>query len=156
MVTHRKQGPVLPTLIITITPDPATEKLRKRRSSRAATLVSNKDNGPTTLWFRTEGDVSKLQEWARSIQVVCQPGFPDHLLMSPMPPMSPAATTPGSPSFQNPFVPYAPRDGADFFSQNSSRPPSAPSAPRVSLHHKAQSGTRRKQKRDELTTLLSC
>lgn len=142
-VSHRKQGPILPTLIIAITPDPATEKLRKRRSSRAATLVSNKDNGPTTLWFRTEGDVSKLHEWARSIQVASQPNFPDHLLMSPMSPISPMSgpLTPGSPSFQNPFVPYAAtRDGTDFFSQNSSRPPSAPSAPgRVSLHHKASS-----------------
>lgn len=134
MVAHRKQGPVLPTLIITITPDPATEKLRKRRSSRAATLVSNKDNGPTTLWFRTEGDSSRLYEWARSIQAVVQPAFPDNLPMSPMSPVSPM--TPGSPSFQNPFVPFAPRDGYDFSSFSSTRPPSAP---KVTLHHKASS-----------------
>lgn len=134
MVAHRKQGPVLPTLIITITPDPATEKLRKRRSSRAATLVSNKDNGPTTLWFRTEGDSSRLYEWARSIQLVTQPAIPDNLPMSPMSPISPM--TPGSPSFQNPFVPFTPREGCDFSPFNSVRPPSAP---KVTLHHKASS-----------------
>lgn len=134
MVAHRKQGPVLPTLIITITPDPTTEKLRKRRSSRAATLVSNKDNGPTALWFRSEGDSSRLYEWARSLQGVIQPALPDNMPMSPMSPMSPM--TPVSPSFQNPFVPFAPREGCDSSSFSSTRPPSAP---KVSLHHKASS-----------------
>lgn len=134
MVSHRKQGPVLPTLIVTITPDPATEKLRKRRSSRAATLVSNKDSGPTTIWFRTDGDVSKLYDWARSIQAACLPGFPQNLPMSPMSPMSPM--TPVTPSFHNPFVPFAPRDSDFSFP---TRPPSAPSAPRVTLQHRASS-----------------
>lgn len=134
MVAHRKQGPVLPTLILTITSDPATEKLRKRRSSRAATLVSNKDNGPTTLWFRTEADSSRLYEWARSIQGAIQCAYPENLPMTPMSPMSPL--TPGSPSFHNPFVPFAPRDGGDVSSLSSIRPPSAP---KVSLHHKASS-----------------
>lgn len=134
MVAHRKQGPVLPTLIITITPDPATEKLRKRRSSRAATLVSNKDNGPTTLWFRTEGDSSRLYEWAKSIQLVIQPSFPENLPMSPMSPISPL--TPASPSFQNPFVSFTPREGCEFSPFSSARPPSAP---KVTLHHKASS-----------------
>lgn len=134
MVAHRKQGPVLPTLIITITPDPATEKLRKRRSSRAATLVSNKDNGPTTLWFRTEGDSARLYEWAKSIQLVIQPSFPNDLPMSPMSPISPL--TPASPSFQNPFVSFTPREGCEFSPFSSGRPPSAP---KVTLHHKASS-----------------
>lgn len=134
MVAHRKQGPVLPTLIITITSDPATEKLRKRRSSRAATLVSNKDNGPTTLWFRTEGDSSRLYEWAKSIQLVIQPSFPNDLPMSPMSPISPL--TPASPSFQNPFVSFTPREGCEFSPFSSGRPPSAP---KVTLHHKASS-----------------
>lgn len=134
MVAHRKQGPVLPTLIITITPDPATEKLRKRRSSRAATLVSNKDNGPTTLWFRTEGDSSRLYEWAKSIQLVIQPSLPENLPMSPMSPISPL--TPASPSFQNPFVSFTPREGCEFSPFSSARPPSAP---KVTLHHKASS-----------------
>lgn len=123
---HRKQGPALPTLILTIAPDPLTDKIRKRRSSRAATLVSNKDNGPTTLWFRTEADASRLNEWARCIQSAIQPSLPDHHLpMSPMTPM-----TPLSPSFQNPFSPFVYRDTPD---SSAFRPPSAP---KVLLHHK--------------------
>lgn len=128
MVAHRKQGPVLPTLIITIAPDPATEKIRKRRSSRAATLVSNKDNGPTTLWFRTDGEAYKLHEWARCIQSSIQPSIPENLPMSPMSPM-----TPVSPFFQNPFVPIPSRDASDL---SYTRPPSAP---KTGLHHKTSS-----------------
>ncbi|PSR87087.1 hypothetical protein BD289DRAFT_452923 [Coniella lustricola] len=125
-IVHRKQGPALPTLILTIAPDPLTEKIRKRRSSRAATLVSNKDNGPTTLWFRTEGDASRLNEWARCIQSAIQPSLPEHHLpMSPMTPM-----TPLSPYFQNPFSPFAYRDTPE---SSGFRPPSAP---KVLLHHK--------------------
>ncbi|CAN8095935.1 unnamed protein product [Discula destructiva] len=141
MVAHRKQGPVLPTLIITITADPATEKLRKRRSSRAATLVSNRDNSPTILWFRTDGEASKLHEWARSIQAASQPNcFPGDLPMSPMSPMSNKA--PAYPGFQSPFGLFSPRDASsEFSSASSTRPPSAPSQmqPRVPLYHKASS-----------------
>ncbi|KAJ4389237.1 hypothetical protein N0V93_006702 [Gnomoniopsis smithogilvyi] len=165
MVAHRKQGPVLPTLVITIASDPATEKLRKRRSSRAATLVSNKDNGPTTLWFRTEGDSSRLYEWARSIQLVIQPALPENLPMSPMSPMSPI--TPASPSFQNPFVAFTPREGCESSPFSSGRPPSAP---KVTLHHKASSSLHAQRerpltisgtpslrsRRSDLSSLISC
>lgn len=118
----------MPTLILAISPDPATEKIRKRRSSRAATLVSNKDNGPTTLWFRTDGEAYKLHEWARCIQASIQPSIPEDLPMSPMSPM-----TPVSPFFQNPFVPIPPRDASDL---SHTRPPSAP---KTALHHKTSS-----------------
>lgn len=130
MVAHRKQGPVLPTLVVTISPDPATEKIRKRRSSRAATLVSNKDNGPSVLWFRTDGEAYKLHEWARCIQALIQPSIPENMPMSPMSPMTPA-----SPFFQNPFVPHSCRDASDL---SHTRPPSA-SRTATTLHHKASS-----------------
>ncbi|KAJ8122490.1 hypothetical protein ONZ43_g1329 [Nemania bipapillata] len=50
-IAHRKQGHVIPTLTIQIAPDPATDKLRKRRSSRTTGLISSKESGPTTLYF---------------------------------------------------------------------------------------------------------
>lgn len=132
MLAHRKQGLVLPTLVIIIAPDPTTEKLRKRRSSRAATLVSGKDSGPTTLWFRTEGEAYRLHEWARCIQASAQTNLPDsHLPMSPISPGSPSLA---SPSFNNPFI-RQPRETINF---SCSRPPSAPKA---TLHHKGSTAT---------------
>lgn len=97
MLAHRKQGPVLPTLVVNVSPDPATDKLRKRRSSRTVGLTSTKDTSPTTLWFRlVSGDKeSSLQDWARFIRALIQPNVPDR------PPMSPL--TPASPTFINPF-----------------------------------------------------
>lgn len=132
MLAHRKQGPVLPTLVIIIAPDPTTEKLRKRRSSRAATLVSGKENGPTTLWFRTEGEPYRLHEWARCIQAAAQTSVPDNHL--PMSPMSPSSPTLASPSFNNPFIRH-PRETINF---SYSRPPSAP---KTSLNHKGSTAT---------------
>ncbi|KJZ80578.1 hypothetical protein HIM_00428 [Hirsutella minnesotensis 3608] len=64
-VTNRKQGPVLPTLIVTI-----TDKERRRRSGRATGFISaNKESGTTTLWFRTPPDDHhpSLHDWARFI-----------------------------------------------------------------------------------------
>src|SRR5690348_508115 len=87
MVAHRKQGPVLPTLVISI-----NDKERKRRSSRATGLVANKDSGGATLMFRTLPDDHhvSLQDWARFI-------------IGKKTPMSPES--PASPSFINPFAP---------------------------------------------------
>ncbi|KAI0124263.1 hypothetical protein BJ170DRAFT_686627 [Xylariales sp. AK1849] len=96
MLAHRKQGPVLPTLIIQVSPDPATDKLRKRRSSRTAGLTTTKESGPTTLWFRPGDEQSTLQDWARCISSLTQPGVPDRMPMSPI--------TPVSPTFINPFA----------------------------------------------------
>lgn len=131
MVAHRKQGPVLPTLIITIAPDPATDKLRKRRSSRAAGLVaSSKESGPLTLWFRAEEinrEGQSLNDWARAIQATIQPNMPE---ITPMSPMSPASN-----SFNSPFAQRQPRDASEF-SQN--RPPSAPKS---TLQHKSSTAT---------------
>ncbi|KAG5979041.1 hypothetical protein E4U55_005629 [Claviceps digitariae] len=65
LLSHRKQGPVLPTLVVTI-----SDNQRKRRSSRAAGFISsNKDSGVKTLWFRTPPDDHhpSLHEWARLI-----------------------------------------------------------------------------------------
>ncbi|ORY71125.1 uncharacterized protein BCR38DRAFT_479645 [Pseudomassariella vexata] len=112
MIAHRKQGPVLPTLIIQVSPDPATDKLRKRRSSRTAGLTTTKDSGPITLWFRTGDDHQyTLQDWARYICSMIQPGIPDTLPMSPI--------SPTSPTFVNPFSPRE-RKAQDNFQRPSS------------------------------------
>ncbi|OAQ85486.1 hypothetical protein VFPFJ_07875 [Purpureocillium lilacinum] len=66
LVTNRKQSPVQPTLVITI-----SDKERRRRSSRAAGFIANnKETGTTTLWFRVPSDDHhpSLHEWARFIQ----------------------------------------------------------------------------------------
>ncbi|KKA27868.1 hypothetical protein TD95_003230 [Thielaviopsis punctulata] len=87
MVAHRKQGPALPTLVINV-----VDKERKRRSSRAASLINgNKDSSTSiSLLFRTtpEDKQPLLHEWSRFI-------------MSRKSPMSP--DTPTSPTFSNPF-----------------------------------------------------
>ncbi|KAF9874866.1 hypothetical protein CkaCkLH20_07560 [Colletotrichum karsti] len=123
MLAHRKQGPVLPTLVITI-----NDKEKKRRSSRAAGLMSSKESSATTLWFRTPPDDHhiSLHEWARFI-------------ISRKLPMSPEES-PASPSFTNPFSPQQrSRDASDYFP----RPPSGnPNPnPRTTLHHKPSTQT---------------
>ncbi|CAK7236274.1 hypothetical protein SBRCBS47491_009582 [Sporothrix bragantina] len=111
MLAHRKQGPVLPTLIINVSPDPITDKLRKRRSSRTAGLTSTKETSPTTLWFRPAEDNTQkhiLQDWCRFIQsLMLQLGasipsapVPSHAGNGPLSPITPA-----SPTFVNPFSP---------------------------------------------------
>ncbi|PKS05341.1 hypothetical protein jhhlp_008715 [Lomentospora prolificans] len=86
-VSHRKQGPVLPTLVITV-----ADKEKKRRSSRAAGLISSKESTQSTMWFRTPPDDHhySLHEWR-------------HFILSRKLPMSPES--PVSPTFVNPFAP---------------------------------------------------
>ncbi|SPJ79828.1 uncharacterized protein FTOL_08219 [Fusarium torulosum] len=118
-ITHRKQGPVLPTLVVSI-----ADKEKKRRSSRAAGFISSsKDANATTLWFRTPSDDHhlSLHEWARNI-------------LSRKSPMSPAES-PMSPQFSNPFSSMS-RDASDYFSRPSSGHRSGRSDPR-SLQHKS-------------------
>ncbi|KAI3538580.1 hypothetical protein CSPX01_09508 [Colletotrichum filicis] len=118
MLAHRKQGPVLPTLVITI-----NDKEKKRRSSRAAGLISSKESTATTLWFRTPPDDHhiSLHEWARFI-------------ISRKLPMSPES--PASPCFTNPFAQQRSRD-VDYFP----RPPSGNPNPRGTLQHKNSTQT---------------
>ncbi|KAI1152445.1 hypothetical protein F4825DRAFT_310469 [Nemania diffusa] len=95
-VSHRKQGHVLPTLTIQIAPDPATDKLRKRRSSRTTGLISSKDSGPTTLCFVSpEGARYGLGEWMRCVRLMM-----DQQQSMPLSPISPTA-----PVFTSPFLP---------------------------------------------------
>lgn len=64
-VSHRKQTVAQPTLVITL-----ADKERKRRSSRAAGLVSSsKDASTTALWFRAASGNPQytLDDWARFI-----------------------------------------------------------------------------------------
>ncbi|KAK3359016.1 hypothetical protein B0T25DRAFT_83082 [Lasiosphaeria hispida] len=116
MLAHRKQGPVLPTLVINIVPDPVTDKLRKRRSSRTAGLTATKETAPTTLYFRPGDEGHALLDWARLIQQLIPPNLPDRAPLSP--------TTPASPTFINPFAPR-PREPSDMHRPGSgnSRPP---------------------------------
>ncbi|KAK4171877.1 hypothetical protein QBC36DRAFT_86529 [Triangularia setosa] len=123
MMAHRKQGPVLPTLVINIIPDPIADKLRKRRSSRTAGFTSNKDTGPTQLLFRAVDEQQQqqhqprhnLQDWSRFIQQLIQPNIPGRAPLSPV--------TPASPTFVNPFA--RPRELSD-----SQRPGSGNAGPR--------------------------
>ena len=85
MAAHRKQGNVLPTLALQISPDPTTDKLRKRRSSRTAGLTTMRDSGPISLWFRLgEDQTYTLTEWADYIRSLMQPGVAD--FHKPVPP----------------------------------------------------------------------
>ncbi|KAM4056124.1 hypothetical protein HRG_003046 [Hirsutella rhossiliensis] len=87
LVSNRKHGPVLPTLVITI-----SDKERRRRSGRATGFISaNKDSGTTTLWFRTVSDdqCPGLRDWARFILARKGANSSDG-------PVSPVATTPYS------------------------------------------------------------
>lgn len=144
MVAHRKQGHVLPTLVINAAPDPAAEKLRKRRSSRTGGLSNSKDNGNTTLWFRPGDDVHSLQDWSSCIQSLMQAAR-----SNPLSPLSPA--TPGSPTFINPFAVSRSTTGASSInttressSDYYSRPGSGNPNQRSALNHKpsAQYSTR--------------
>ncbi|KAI2621702.1 hypothetical protein GGR54DRAFT_76051 [Hypoxylon sp. NC1633] len=113
MIAHRKQGPVLPTLAVHISPDPATDKLRKRRSSRTAGLTTTRESGPTTLWFRIGDDRTyALEDWARYIQSLIQPEIPGRLPMSPV--------SPTSPTFINPFALPSRDMNDDFYAGTSS------------------------------------
>ncbi|KAI0199347.1 hypothetical protein F4808DRAFT_471643 [Astrocystis sublimbata] len=92
-IAHRKQGHLLPTLTLQITPDPAADKLRKRRSSRTTGLISSKDSGPLKLWFLgTEESRYGLDEWARYIQSLIQ--RQQSMPMSPTSPTVPVFTNP--------------------------------------------------------------
>jgi hypothetical protein len=112
MLAHRKQGPVLPTLVINVVPDPALDKARKRRSSRTTGFTASKETGPTTLLFRSAEDSPTLQEWARFIQQLIQPHVPERAPLSPV--------TPASPTFINPFSPR-PREPSDSLNRPDSR-----------------------------------
>lgn len=133
MVAHRKQGPVLPTLVINIAPDAALDKLRKRRSSRAAGLVSTgKETTTNTLWFRIGADEREgghtIHDWAKCIQTSIQP---KQDTTGPLSPLSPV-----SPSFGNPFGARQHRDASEYYQP---RPPSA--SARATLQHKASAQT---------------
>ncbi|KAL2177949.1 uncharacterized protein P884DRAFT_198562 [Thermothelomyces heterothallicus CBS 202.75] len=117
ILSHRKQGPALPTMVINILPDPQSDKARKRRSSRTAAFSAPKETGPTSLLFRPGEERQNLQEWVRFIQQAIQPYVPDRVPMSPL--------TPASPTFVNPFTPR-PREASDVQQRPSSRNGSRP------------------------------
>jgi hypothetical protein len=120
MLAHRKQGPVLATLVIGIVPDPVTDKLRKRRSSRTAGLTATKETAPTTLYFRPGQEGQTLQEWVHVIHELIQAHVPDR---------SPLGTiTPTSPTFTNPFAPR-PREGGEAYKRPDSGNASCPRPP---------------------------
>ncbi len=132
MVAHRKQGSVLPTLSIQVSPDPTTDKLRKRRSSRTAGLTSTRDSAPTTLWFRL-GDDHKytLTDWANCIQSQMQSRFSDKNPISPISPVSP--------TFMNPFPFQQPER------IQTTRSSTTNTSTRATLQHKSSSQTSQTQ-----------
>ncbi len=137
MLAHRKQGPVLPTLVVNVSPDPTPEKVRKRRSSRSAGLAAAKEAVPTTLWFRPGDDQHTLHDWARCIQSVMQ-----SVVTTPMSPITPA-----SPTFMNPFLPRS-REPSDSFQRPASGNPNA----RSTLSHKTSNQTYSSQERNRPLT----
>ncbi|KAI1466387.1 uncharacterized protein F4812DRAFT_460660 [Daldinia caldariorum] len=141
-VAYRKQGPILPTLAVQISPDPATDKLRKRRSSRTAGLTTTKESGPTTLWFRLGDDRTyTLEDWASYIQSLMPP---DVLGKHPISPISPI-----SPSFINPFSPSSSRDTGEFFGTSSG------SSSKTWTKRPGKSGHAHASSRDAATTYTS-
>ncbi|KAL1884178.1 hypothetical protein VTK73DRAFT_5314 [Phialemonium thermophilum] len=134
-LAHRKQGPVLPTLVVSLSPDATTDKLRKRRSSRTVGLTS-KDNSPTTLLFRqaVSDQEHKLHDWAGFVNSLLQQSASDRALMSPI--------TPVSPTFINPFASRN-RDVSD----PHQRPPSGNANRRTALQHKSSSHTHSSRER---------
>lgn len=124
MIAHRKQGPVLPTLVLSLVPDPMLDKMRKRRSSRTTSFAAPKETVPTTLLFRSADEQPTLHEWARFLQQLIQPNMPDRAPLSPV--------TPASPTFINPFAPRS-REPSDV--QN--RPGSGNGGPRPAFFFKA-------------------
>ncbi|KAK1835390.1 hypothetical protein QBC39DRAFT_341237 [Podospora conica] len=131
MLAHRKQGPVLATLVIGIVPDPVTDKLRKRRSSRTAGLTATKETAPTTLYFRPGQEGQTLQEWVHVIHELIQAHVPDR---SPF-----GAITPTSPTFTNPFAPR-PRDASEVSKRPNSGNASASTGARPPFFSSKSSG----------------
>ncbi|KAK2590054.1 hypothetical protein QQS21_012270 [Conoideocrella luteorostrata] len=130
LVSHRKQGHVLPTLVITV-----SDNQRKRRSSRATGFVSaNKDSGVTTLWFRTPPDNHRpsLYEWARFI--MAKKG------------LSSAAESPVSPVFTSPFQTRS-NDSQDYHPR--------PGSGNRALQHKSSTATYSTGPLDHATTFSS-
>lgn len=114
-----------------------SDKDRKRRSSRAAGMVStNKDSGSTTLWFRAPPDENYgvLDGWARFIRSKKY---------------SPDSASPISPVFTSPF-PSRTRQA----SESSQRPESGQVEPRQ-LHHKSSTATYSTGPRDRTITFSS-
>ncbi|PQE19409.1 hypothetical protein CJF30_00009861 [Rutstroemia sp. NJR-2017a BBW] len=96
-LSHRKQSPPLPTLMLEFKPDSITEKQRKRRSSRTGGLSSGKDaQWADTLLFRSVPEERhSIYDW----QIAVKPRLEPELEESPMSPLSPVFTT-----FSNPFA----------------------------------------------------
>lgn len=136
-LAHRKQGSVLPTLVVTI-----SDKERKRRSSRAAGLIStSKESSVMTLMFRTPQDDHhpSLHDWARFI-------------LSKKSPMSPES--PMSPQFSNPFSSPRSRETTDYFQRPSSGSQSHRSDGR-GLQHKSSVNTYSTSTRERPVTFSS-
>ena len=153
MLAHRKQPPEL-TLVISLLPDPALDKARRRRSSRTAGLGSAKESKPSTLWFRAgpataDGDGQlrrtqtptvqpstqdpSLHEWMRFIRRLVQPFVPDGLPLTPVASSTVNPATPMSLSFTNPFATRPPESSDPVRPRPDSRHSARTAAPQP--HH---------------------
>ncbi|KAM0670593.1 hypothetical protein ACQRIU_000988 [Beauveria bassiana] len=128
-VSHRNKAVAQPTLVITL-----CDKDRKRRSSRAAGLISsNKDSGATALWFRAAPQHKKhtLDDWAR-------------FLLSKKSMSN--SESPASPVFNSPF-PTRCRDLPEHFSR--------PGSSGNRLQHKSSTATYSTSHRERPVTIDS-
>ncbi|RDL35298.1 Uncharacterized protein BP5553_07229 [Venustampulla echinocandica] len=93
---HRKQGPTQPTLVLEMKPGSASDKQRKRRSSRTPGLASSKDPWANALIFRTvESERHSIYNWQSCIGPKLTSETPED---SPLTPASPLFNM-----FSNPF-----------------------------------------------------
>lgn len=120
MLAKRKQGPVLPTLVITV-----ADKEKRRRSSRAGFMPTTKESSSPALWFRTSPDEPSpsIQDWAQFITSRRElASLDDSGLITP------------NYSGHNFFS--RPRDPNDYFPR-----PGSGNNPNHSLHHKSSTAT---------------
>ncbi|KAK4072492.1 hypothetical protein Trihar35433_4556 [Trichoderma harzianum] len=139
MLSYRKQGPILPTLVVTI-----TDKERKRRSSRSVGLIASKEAGTSTLWFRTLPDDhnTSLHDWAQFI-------------LAKKNPMAQDGNT--TPVFSSPFSPRS-REAPEYFTRPDSGHQNQASGSRPDvrpLQHKNSSATYSSGTRERPATFSS-
>ncbi|KFY13759.1 hypothetical protein V492_03047, partial [Pseudogymnoascus sp. VKM F-4246] len=77
-IQFRKPGPAVPTLILTFEIDAASDRLRKRRSSRSGQLTSPTSTFPNSLLFRSVPDESlNIYDWQVTIAPRIRPTTAD-------------------------------------------------------------------------------
>lgn len=108
-MSHRKQSPSLPTLLLELKPDSISDKQRKRRSSRTGGLSSSKDPLANVLMFRSVAEERfNIFDWQMNLKPLLTQGEMEETPLSPLSPLSPAFA-----SFTNPFATRRPSSSAN-------------------------------------------